>query len=370
MSERPEIDRLKRQFLAALNHEVRTPLSGILGMTSLLEQSNLDVEQKEYVQLTKACAEELYSVLSATLEFTALAAGDSQLDNSEFLLQEAIESLAAQWLIKARQKGISFFLKISDDVPEAARGDELRFRKLLQHLLSNSVKFTEKGHVEMAVWFEPHVSDSSRFLLSLSIKDTGIGMDGEQIGKIFESFEQLESGLARRYSGLGLGMTLAQGLTKELGGDLKVESKMGEGSVFSFSLPLGYSNLETTFVKPAERQVLVVDDNEAARKVAEAYLKRGGYKVTLALDGADALKIAASRRFDLVVMDLQMPGMDGIETTTRLRGISGYERTPVLALTANAGDEYRILCLSQGMQGYLPKPVDSELFLRTVRQLL
>jgi CheY-like chemotaxis protein/anti-sigma regulatory factor (Ser/Thr protein kinase) len=370
MSERLEIDRLKRQFLAALNHEVRTPLSGILGMTSLLEQSNLNSEQREYVQLTKACAEELYSVLSSTLEFTALAAGDSQVDNSEFLLQEAIESLAAQWLVKARQKGIAFYLRISDDVPEAAKGDELRFRKLLQHLLSNSVKFTEKGQVELAVRVEPHVSDANLFLLTVEIKDTGIGMDGEQIQKIFESFEQLESGLSRRYSGMGLGLTLAQGLTKVMGGDLTVESKPGEGSLFAFTIPLGYSNLETTFVRPAERKVLVVDDNEAARKVAEAYLKRGGYKVTLATSGAEGLAKAEAERFDLVVMDLQMPGMDGIETTTRLRDISGYERTPVLALTANAGDEYRILCLSQGMQGYLPKPVDSEMLLRTVRQLL
>ncbi len=370
MPQRLEIDRLKRQFLAALNHEVRTPLSGILGMTSLLEQSNLNSEQKEYVQLTKACAEELYAVLSSTLEFTALAAGDSQVDNSEFLLQEAIESLAAQWLVKARQKGIAFYLRISDDVPEAARGDELRFRKLLQHLLSNSVKFTEKGQVELAVRVEPHVSDANFFLLTVEIRDTGIGMDGEQIQKIFESFEQIESGLARRYSGMGLGLTLAQGLSKVMGGDLTVESKPGEGSSFAFRIPLGYSNLESTFVRTAERKVMVVDDNEAARKVAEAYLKRGGYKVTLATSGTEALLMADSERFDLVVMDLQMPGMDGIETTTRLRGISGYERTPVLALTANAGDEYRILCLSQGMQGYLPKPVDSELLLRTVRQLL
>lgn len=370
MSDRLEIDRLKRQFLAALNHEVRTPLSGILGMTSLLEQSNLSIEQKEYVQLTKACAEELYSVLSSTLEFTALAAGDTQLDNSEFLLQEAIESLAAQWLVKARQKGVGFYLRISDEVPEAARGDELRLRKLMQHLISNSVKFTETGKVELAVRMEPHVSDANLFLLTVEVQDTGIGMDGEQIQKIFESFEQLESGLARRYSGMGLGLTLAQGLTKAMGGDLTVESKPGEGSIFAFTIPLGYSKLESTFERPVERKVMVVDDNEAARKVAEAYLKRGGYKVTLATCGGEALAKAESERFDLVVMDLQMPVMDGIETTTRLRDVRGYERTPVLALTANAGDEYRILCLSNGMQGYLPKPVDSELLLRTVRQLM
>ena len=370
MPERLELERLKRQFLAALNHEVRTPLSGILGMTSLLEQSNLSSEQREYVNLTKACAEELYAVLSSTLEFTALVAGDTRIEPTDFLLQEAIESLAAQWLVKARQKGIAFYLRLSDDVPEAARGDELRFRKLLQHLLSNAVKFTEQGQVELVVGFAAQESDAEQFLLKVELRDSGIGIDGEQMQRIFESFEQLEGGLARRYSGLGLGLTLAQGLAKILGGELMVESTPKKGSTFSFTIPFGYSDLDASVTVPSEKSVLVVDDNEAARKVAEAYLKRGGYKIALATSGAEALRLAEERRFDLILMDLQMPGMDGIETTTRLRDISGYEKTPVLALTANVGDEYRLLCLSQGMQGYLPKPVDSEMLLRTVRQLV
>lgn len=370
MAEVIEVDRLKRQFLAALNHEVRTPLSGILGMTSLLEQSDLTAQQREYVSLTKACAEELYAALSSTLELTALSAGDNTLDKSDFLLQEAIESLAAQWLVKARQKGVNFYLKLSDDLPETARGDELRFRKLLQHLLSNAVKFTDKGQIHLNVDFAPHVSDPSSFVLKVDIEDSGIGMNEDEIKRVFESFEQLENGLARRYPGLGLGLTLAQGLSAVLGGELTLTSVPGQGSVLSFAIPLGYSSLGTTFQTPADTRILVVDDNEAARKVAEAYLKRGGYKITLATSGQEALDLASNNHFQLVVMDLQMPGMDGIETTTRLRDISGYELTPIIALTANDGDEYRILCLSQGMQGYLPKPVDSETLLRTIRQHL
>jgi two-component system, sensor histidine kinase len=371
MPETVELDRLKRQFLAALNHEVRTPLSGILGMTSLLEQSPLNSEQREYVNLTKACAEELYSVLSSTLEFTALAAGESKLDDSDFLLQEAFEAVAAQWLLKARHKGLSLFLRMGDDVPETAKGDELRLRKLLGHLLSNAVKFTDSGEVELRADTKSDPDNPARLWLEVTVRDTGIGMEREQILRIFESFEQLEGGLARRYPGLGLGLTLAHGLARLLGGDLQVDSEPQNGSRFSFRIPLGVSALEPKFgAVPAEKRVLVVDDNEAARKVAEAYVKRGGYKVTLAASGGEALNVAARERFDLVLMDLQMPGMDGIETTTKLRDISGYEKTPIVALTANAGDEYRLLCLSNGMQGYLPKPVDSGDLLRTLKQLL
>lgn len=366
----PDLDRIKRQFLAALNHEIRTPLSGILGMTNLLEQSTLSTEQKEYVHLTKACAEELNQVLSSALEYTSMTAGEVHIDHSDFLLQESIEALTAHWLLRARQKGLQLRLRISDEVPEMAQGDELRFRKLLTHLLSNAVKFTESGEIELRVDAPPHPEDPSQFLLRVALSDTGIGIAPDQLQRIFACFEQLESGLGRRYPGLGLGLSLARGLTTQLGGELLVDSQPGKGSVFSFSIPMGYSSLEPSYLSPEPKRVLVVDDNEAARKVAAAYLKRGGYHATLASSGAEALELAAQFRFDLVLMDLQMPNMDGFDTTTQLRDIQGFERTPVVALTANAGDEYRLLCLSQGMQGYLPKPVESDTLLSTLRKLL
>jgi CheY-like chemotaxis protein/two-component sensor histidine kinase len=364
-----EVDLLKRQFLAALNHEVRTPLSGIMGMTSLLEQTRLSPEQQEYVALTKACVEELYQVLSSTLEFTALAAGETKVDKSDFLLHDTIESIAAHWLVQARQKGLSFRLRLDDDVPETAKGDEIRLRRLMGHLLSNAVKFTQAGDITLTA--RAHDFGKGVFWLEVVVEDTGIGIGTDQQEKIFESFEQLENGLARRYPGLGLGLTLAQGLSRLLGGDLKMSSEEGKGSRFSFAIPLEESDLESRVeVDTATKTILVVDDNEAARKVAEAFLRRGGFGVHVASSGLAALELATQFRFDLVLMDLQMPGMDGIETVERLRGLTGYEKTPVIALTANAGDEYRHLCLSHGMQGYLPKPVESEVLLRNVRQLL
>jgi CheY-like chemotaxis protein len=195
-------------------------------------------------------------------------------------------------------------------------------------------------------------------------------MDSAQLSRIYESFEQLDSGLGRRYPGLGLGLTLAQGLSRILGGELHAQSEPGRGSRFTVRIPLETSTLESTFVLPNTKRILVVDDNDAARKVAEAYLRRAGYVVDLAASGPEALRLAAQSRYDLVVMDLQMPGMDGIETTTQLRGVHGYESTPVLAFTANSGDEYRRLCLAHGMQGYLPKPIDSDTLLQTIRRLL
>lgn len=370
MSESAEISRLKRLFTAALNHEIRTPLSGILGMTSLLEQSNLSADQREYVNLTKACAEELYSVLSSALEFTALESGDTALAHCDFLLEEAMQAIAARWLLRARKKGLQFHLHVSDDFPETAKGDEIRLRKILDHLLSNAVKFTESGSIQLNIEAEKDVDSPRRFWFIANVQDTGIGMDSCQIARIFESFEQLDSGLGRRYPGLGLGLTLAQGLARVLGGDLRVTSTPGCGSCFTIRIPLETSKLEPTYVLPSSKRILVVDDNDAARKVAEAYLRRAGYSVDLAESGQHALELISKSRYNLIVMDLQMPGMDGIEATVQLRGIHGYENTPVLAFTANSGDEYRRLCLSHGMQGYLPKPIDSDTLLQTVRRLI
>ncbi|GAB4356163.1 MAG: hypothetical protein OHK0021_00460 [Bryobacter sp.] len=369
-----EVDLLKRQFLAALNHEVRTPLSGILGMTNLLEQTQLSPEQQEYVALQKACVEELYQVLSATLEFTALAAGETRIEEADFLLQESLEAVAAQWLLKARQKGLGFRLSIADDVPEAVKGDEIRLRQILNHLLSNAVKFTSDGEIQVRVG----VRDTSgiagkpeRIWLEIAVEDTGIGIAEDQRRRIFESFEQLDNGLARRYSGLGLGLSLTQGFTRMMGGELYIESEAQKGSCFTVVLPMLSSDLGAKeSVAPKTATILVVDDNDAARKVAQAFLRRGGYRAELATDGEKALALARLQKFDLVLMDLQMPGMDGFMTTERLREIPGYEQTPVIALTANAGEEYRKLCREKGLAGFLPKPVESELLLRHVRQYL
>ncbi len=366
-----EVDLLKRQFLAALNHEVRTPLSGIMGMTNLLEQTRLSPEQQEYVALTKACVEELYQVLSSTLEFTALAAGETKLEYSDFPLQETIEAVAAHWLLKARQKGLGFRLRLSDDLPEAARGDEIRVRQILQHLLSNAVKFTQDGEVTLTADIRSRTSEQGRFWLELCVEDTGIGIEESHKKQIFESFEQLESGLARRYPGMGLGLTLAQGLCKLLGGEMTLESEAGRGSKFFVSLPLEVARLEgRPSWENATKRILVVDDNDAARKVARAFLKRDGYQVEVAASGAAGLAAAADGVFDLVLMDLQMPGMDGLETVQRLRKIPGYAATPVIALTANAGEEFRALCQEHGMQDFITKPVESETLLRRVRHLL
>ncbi len=244
MGQSYELDRLKQHFLATLNHEVRTPLSGILGMTTLLEQSSLTAEQLQYVQLTRACADELYAALSSALEFTALAAENSQPTESDFLLLDSIESVAAHWLIKARQKDLAFRLQVADDVPESARGDEIRLRKLLDHLLSNAIKFTDHGRVELTVRVSGVAAPAEHFQLHIAVKDTGIGLDHDQINRIFESFEQLDSGPSRRFSGLGLGLTIARSLTRILGGDLSVSSTPGQGSVFSFTIPLAHSQLE------------------------------------------------------------------------------------------------------------------------------
>ena len=232
----PDLDRIKRQFLAALNHEIRTPLSGILGMTNLLEQSNLSTEQKEYVHLTKACAEELNQVLSSALEYTSMSTGETHIDHSDFLLHEAIEAVAAHWLTRARQKGLQLRLRLSDDVPETAQGDELRLRKLLTHLLSNAVKFTETGGVRVSVRAANVIGD--KVTIEIAVKDSGVGVPQSKLATIFEPFVQADTSTTRKYGGTGLGLAIVRKLLAALGGRIDVTSEPGKGSTFWVRIPV------------------------------------------------------------------------------------------------------------------------------------
>jgi two-component system sensor histidine kinase/response regulator len=355
-----ELDRLKGTFLASLNHEIRTPLSGILGMADLLLETNLDAEQLEYVNATRLCAESLFEILNATLEYSALEAGRFSLDESEFSLRDLIESTRAQQALKAEAKGLSIQCSYDPGLPETMIGDAPRLRQLLGHFLANAIKFTHSGGVELRVLRDPRASD----VLRIEVEDTGIGIPSDQVERIFESFRQVESGLSRSYPGLGLGLALARKLASLMQGEISVASTPGEGSTFTLRIPIRTAETESEPALAAVRVesgpvVLAVEDNAVGLRILKRALERRQVKVDGAVSGLAALEAASLRRYDLVLMDLQMPGMNGLETTAEMRKLPGYDAVPILALTADFSDELRDRCLKQGMQAFLSKPVEA-----------
>lgn len=371
MSKTDELSELKDHFLASLNHEIRTPLSGILGMADLLLETGLTDEQKDYVGATRLCAENLLEILNSTLEFSALSANHIQLEETEFAIREMIEGVTGEFQFRAESKALKLHSTFDSSLPEAAIGDALRLRRLLWHLLANAVKFTQQGEVKV----EASASRSARgrTQLTIAVHDTGIGIAADQLSTIFESFRQLETGLARNYAGLGLGLAVAQKLALLLHGGITVESEVGQGSSFIVTVPLRLPAeiVGRTAQAPVSRgRILVVDDNSVAQTIASKVLVRNGYAVEIAGDGPAAVQKASDSKFDLILMDLQMPGMDGFETLTRLRKLPDYLDTPVLAVTANCSSDYRDKCLRYGMGGFLSKPVQSRELVQAVEKYL
>jgi CheY-like chemotaxis protein len=369
--EQDEVNSLKVHFLAALNHEIRTPLAGIMGLVDLLSETPLSAEQKELLQATRDCVDTLHHTLTSILEYSALAAGKIRLSESEFPLRQLLRGAAERFRTQAEEKGLRFRVLVDESVPELAVGDPLRLQQLLTQIVSNAVKFTHDGSVTVDAAAEP--APDGRTQLNVTVMDTGIGIPPDKRHAIFESFQQIESGLSRGYPGLGLGLALAQKLAQLLGGTLDFDSTPGEGSRFSFSVTLPVAVSKATTESPAKEaayRILVVEDNKVAREVVQHVLRRRPYDVRFAESGQRAIEEISSTTFDLILMDLQMPGMDGIEATQEIRKRPAYKDVPILALTANDSPEYQEMCRRLGMQGFLVKPVQADEVLRTLDTLL
>ena len=369
-----DFSKLKVHFLASLNHEIRTPLSGILGMTDLLLETSLDGEQREFATSTRLCAENLFEILNATLEYSALAAGSVTIDEEDFHLAQTIRSAVIEHILKADDKGLNLYCTLDEHLPEVIVGDAVHLRHVLGHLLSNALKFTAQGEVEVSASTE--TNPAGGILLTVNVRDTGIGIAKDKIGLIFDSFRQLESGLSRGFAGLGLGLALSQKLVTLMGGTLAGESVPQVGSTFSFTIPVRLSeqdepkqvNIRLTDGVPA--YILVVEDNEVAQRVVKHMLLRENYRVDFASSGAEGIQAVRKKHYDLILMDLQMPGMTGIEAAKIIRCDSAYNSIPILAFTANSSSEYRALSRDAGMQGFISKPVQSDELLSTVARFL
>lgn len=359
---------LKTQFLTNISHELRTPLNGILGITELLLEEALDGEQRHALETVYGSGRILLSLINDLLDLSRLEAGRIELQLEPYeprgVVQESVELITQT----VRQKQISVHVEIGDEVPKILYGDSFRLKQVLLNLLGNAVKFTERGTITIRLDREPAADRLP--LLHWSISDTGIGIPEEQLKNIFQPFTQADGSITRRFGGSGLGLAICDQIVRLLGGTLTVTSTPGNGSSFSFTLPElpgdalanGYDGTTANQVIPpiGSLNILVAEDNLVNQRVVATMLTRDGHQVTIVENGAEALSAVTSQQFDLVLMDLQMPVLSGVDATERIRLLAdpAKRNIPIIALTAHAFDSERDRALSAGVSAYLTKPID------------
>jgi len=372
--------RTKQEFLANMSHEIRTPMNGILGIANLLAKTPLDEQQNQYLGHIQHSAEALLVVINDILAMAQLDAGKMQLESVPFDLRDVLYASQQMVQPRAAEKGVSLELELPPDtVPTLVLGDPYRLRQVLLNLLSNAVKFTEHGRVLLACRRLTTPPETPRF--QFSVLDTGIGISAEQLEHMFEPFTQASSSTAREYGGSGLGLSISRGLVELLGGSLSAESTVGEGSSFLFTIPFAPTEetAPTTVVEPTpryhtlgKRRVLLAEDNAVNQFLVETLLSTWGMHVDTASSGSEALSLFWQHTYDVVLMDIQMPGMDGVEATQQLRRHPDAQRaaTPVIALTAHALRDEAERYQSAGLDAYLSKPFREEDLFRTVSAVL
>jgi len=357
----------RSRFLANMSHEIRTPMNGIMGTLNLLSEERLGEEDRQYLEVVRRSTRALITVLNDILDFSRLQEGGVEISNAPLSLHDLCRDVQNIFRLAAEGKGIDLQLHLDEELPATVSGDETRLRQILNNLVGNATKFTEAGVVQIRV-----SARTDRLIFEIS--DTGIGMGPEAISRLFSPFRQGDDSITRRFGGTGLGLSISQNLAELMGGRIRVRSEAGKGSTFTFQLPLealpesaGGSRrrpkAESSLLKkvpPEDRlRVLVAEDNSINQLVARKSLERMGHRVTIASDGREAVGHAARADFDVVLMDLQMPVMDGIEAAGKIRQLPGRRgRLPIFAMTGHVMDESRRACAEAGVNGFIPKPFD------------
>lgn len=350
----------KDEFLATMSHEIRTPMNGIIGLTELLLESGLPDYANQYASMVHSSAKTLLAIINDILDLSKLENGQYQLQKEAFDLRAGFEEVMILFKREAQLKSIHLRLEVDDEIEQTVVSDANRIKQILINLISNALKFTEEGQIVVKVSKDPQHPSS----LLVRVIDSGIGIDKSDQSKLFKKFSQVDASHARKYGGAGLGLAISKQLVLALGGKIGVDSCLDKGSTFWFSFPVSAAasvenDAPSSFVPGKVLNILIVEDNAVNQMVIKGLLSKAGYKPDVVETGEQALAAITLKSYDVVLMDIQLPGMDGLETAQAIRELKGEVRhTPIIALTANAMVGHREAYLAKGMDEYVPKPIE------------